>query len=106
MQFKTLFLAHAPEAEAKKHRATLETSLYKLLVVIVPNEPQAVQVAKEMVETEGIHSVLLCPGFTHAEVAEIQEAVKGRAGVYVARGDGPSAKMVQKVMEEVGWFRR
>ncbi len=106
MQFKALFLAHAPDAQTNKHRATLETSIYKLFVVIVQNEPQAVQVAQEMLETEGIHSVLLCPGFTHAEVAKIQEAVKGRAGVYVARGDGPSAKIVQNVMEEVGWFRR
>lgn len=106
MQFKTLFLVHAPDAEANKQRATLETSIYKLFVVIVQNEPQAVQVAQEMLETEGIHSVLLCPGFTHAEVATIQEAVKSRAGVYVARGDDPSAKIVQNVMEEVGWFRR
>lgn len=106
MVFKTLFLAHTPDADPEKHQSVIETSLYKLFVVLVRDQAQAVQTAKKMLETEGIHSILLCPGFTHADVAEIQEAVKGKAGVSVARGDGPGSRIVQQVMEEVGWFRR
>ncbi len=106
MQFKALFMAHAPDADMAVHRCSVETSLYKLFVVIVRNQQQAVATAKRMLEEEGIHSILLCPGFTHAEVAEIQEAVQGKAGVSVARSDGPGSKIVLKVMEEVGWFKK
>ncbi|RLE01493.1 MAG: hypothetical protein DRI99_07245, partial [Candidatus Aminicenantes bacterium] len=55
---------------------------------------------------EGLHSILLCPGFTHKDVAEIQAAVKGQCGVFVARGDGPSSKITLSAMEKVGWFRQ
>lgn len=106
MVFTCLFLAHTPDADPEKHHLVIETSVYKLFVVLVRNQPQAVEITKKMLEAEGIHSILLCPGFTHADVAEIQEAVKGKAGVFVARGDGPSSKIVQGIMEEVGWFRR
>ena len=106
MVFKTLFMAHAPDANMRKHRCVIETPLYKLFVIIVRNQQEAISVAKNLLEEEGIHSILLCPGFTHADVAEIQEAVKGRAGVCVARGDGPSSKITREVMEKVGWFKR
>lgn len=106
MAFKTLFLAHAPDADMDKHRAVIETSLYKLFVVVVRSHEQALSVAKRLLEEEGIHSILLCPGFTHADVAEIQEAVKGRAGVAVARADGPSSKITRETMEKAGWFRK
>jgi hypothetical protein len=106
MVFKSLFMAHAPDADMGKHRCVIETSLYKLFVIIVRNQQQAVSVAKNLLEEEGIQSILLCPGFTHADVAEIQEAVKGKAGVCVARGDSPSSRISRAVMEEVGWFKR
>lgn len=106
MVFKSLFIAHAPDADMEKHRCVLETSLYKLFVVIVRNQQQAVSAAKKLLEEEGIHSILLCPGFTHGDVAEIQDAVKDRAGVVVARGDGPSSRITRAVMERAGWFKK
>jgi pyruvate kinase len=106
MVFKSLFLAHVPDADMEKHRCVIETSLYKLFVIIVRNQQQAVSVAKNLLEEEGIQSILLCPGFTHADVAEIQEAVKDRAGVCVARGDSPSSKAALAAMEKAGWFKR
>jgi len=106
MIFKSLFIAHAPDADMEKHRCVIETSLYKLFVIVVRNQQQAVSAAKKFLEEEEIHSILLCPGFTNADVAKIQEAVKGRAGVCVARGDGPSSRITQAVMEKVGWFKK
>ncbi len=105
MIFKALFLAHAPDAEMKKHRAAIETSKFNLQVVIVRDQSQAISVAKEMVKKEGIHSILLCPGFTHRDVYEIQEAVENRAGVFVARGDSPSMRITREIMEKTGWFK-
>jgi len=103
MAFKVLFLAHAPDAEAEKHRCVIETPKYKLFVVAVKEE-QAIKVCKKVVKEEGIQSILLCPGFTHRDIAEISEAVGEKVGVFVARGDGPSNRISMEVMRSEGWF--
>jgi len=105
-KFKALFLAHAPDADKNQHKALIETGLYQLFVQVVRTQEEAVQVARELAANEGVHSILLCPGFTHRDVAEIQEAVQGQAGVCVARSDGPSSGMIRQVMEKVGWFKK
>ncbi|MCW7080128.1 MAG: DUF6506 family protein [Candidatus Methanospirare jalkutatii] len=105
MAFKALFLAHAPDAEAEKHRCVIETpKYYKLFVVVVKNQKQAIEVCKKVVKEEGIHSILLCPGFTHRDAAEISKAVGENVGVFVARGDGPSNRISMEVMRREGWF--
>jgi len=104
MAFKVVFIAHAPDAEPEKHQCVVETSKYKLLVKLVKNQEQAVEDCKKLVREEGIHSILLCPGFTHQNVAEISEAVGENVGVSVARGDGPSSKVAKEVMKREGWF--
>ena len=106
MAFKSAFIAHAPEADLEKHRCVIETSKYKLFVVVVQNQREAVQVCQNLVKQEGIHSILLCPGFTHENVAEIAEAVGEDVGVFVARGDGPSSGVTRAVMEREGWFSK
>jgi hypothetical protein len=92
MPFKALFIAHAPDADKKKHRSKIDTGRYQLLAVVVRDQNQAVQTAKEFAEQEGVESILLCPGFTHSDVAEIADAVGPRVAVAVARGDGPSSR--------------
>ena len=57
-----------------------------------------------MVAEEGIHSVLLCPGHTHQDVAAIAAAVGDKVSVSVARGDSRSMRVAAKAMEEAGWF--
>jgi Family of unknown function (DUF6506) len=104
MAFKSAFIAHAPDGDSEKHRCVIETSKYKLFVVVVQNQREAVQVCQNLVKQEGIHSILLCPGFTHENVAEIAEAVGGNVGVFVTRGDGPSNRITQEVKEREGWF--
>jgi len=105
MAFKVLFLAHAPDAETKKHRCVIETAkYYKLFVAVVKNQEQAVEVCKKIVIEEGIHSILLCPGFTHRDIAEISEVVGENVGIFVARGDGPSNKISKEVMRKEGWL--
>ncbi len=75
----------------------IETSKYKLFSVVVRDQVQAVEECKKLVKEEGIHSVLLCPGFTHRNVAEITEAVGGNVSVAVARGDGPSSRVSAEI---------
>jgi len=104
MAFKVLFLAHSPDAEPEKHQALIETGKYKLFVQVVQNQEQAIAVCKKLFKEEGIHSVLLCPGFTHQQVGEIFQALEGKVGVSVARGDGPSSRIALEVMRKEGWF--
>jgi len=106
MAFKAAFLAHAPDAEPERHRCVIETSKYKLFVVLVRNQEQAIEVCQKLVKEEGVHSILLCPGFTHKDVAGIAEAVGENVGVAVARGDGPSSRVSREVMKMEGWFSK
>ena len=93
MTFNVVFLAHAPDADPEEHRCVIKTGKYKLFVVVVKTQDQAVQVGVKLVKDEGIHSILLCPGFTHKNVAEITEAVGRNVAVSVARGDGPASRI-------------
>jgi len=104
MAFKVVFLAHTPDAEPEKHSCVIETSKYKLFVILVKGQKQAVEVCKKFVQEKGIDSILLCPGFTHRDIGEISQAVGEEVGVFVARGDGPSNKVSMEVMKREGWF--
>jgi hypothetical protein len=105
MAFKALFLAHAPDGDAEKHRCVIETPhYYKLFVVVVKDQEQAIEVCKEAVEKEGVQSILLCPGFTHRDIAELAKAVGENVGISVARGDSPSNRISMQVMTGEGWF--
>jgi hypothetical protein len=106
MAFRVAFVAHAPDAEPEKHQCLVETAKYKLFVRVVRNQAQAVEVCRQLVKDEGIHAILLCPGFTHSNIAELAEAVGRNVGIFVARGDGPGNKVVAEVMEREGWFSK
>jgi len=93
MAFKVLFLTHAPDAIKDKHRSAINTGMCQLFTVVVRNQAEAVEVCKYFVKQEAIDSSLLCPGFTHSDVAEIAEVVGSNVAISVARGDGPSSKV-------------
>jgi hypothetical protein len=104
MPFKTLFLAHAPDADKEKHRCSIETSLYRLYVVVVKDQKEALEISKEFFREKNIESILLCPGFTHGDVAEIFKALDNKVSVCVARGDGPSGRISADAMNRAGFF--
>lgn len=105
MAFKVLFLAHAPDADLNKHRSRIDTGQYILNTVVVRTQKEAIQVSKNFVREEHIDSILLCPGFTHADVAEIVEAVRGDVAVAVARGDGPSSRISLAARNREGYSK-
>ncbi len=100
MAFKTLFMALAPDAEQEKHRSFIDTGKYQLSTVIVKNQAEAVSVAKEVYKKEGISTIMLCPGFTHADVAALFQALNGKVGVTIARGDGPSSAIALPALQK------
>lgn len=103
MAFKVLFLAHAPDADKEKHRGIIATGMYELSSVVVRNQAEAIEVCRDFVEKENIDSVLLCPGFTHSDVAEIVRAVGKNVAVSVARGDGPSGRVSLEARKREGY---
>ena len=101
---KAAFLAHAPDAEPEQNKCVVETSKYKLYVVAVRSQEQAVKECTRLANEEGIHAVVLCPGFTNKNVGELTEVLGMKVGVFVARGDGPSTRSWMELMMKDGWF--
>jgi len=106
MSFNVAFVAHAPDAIPEKHQCLIETPMYKLFVRVVQSQEQAVKICQELVKKENIHAILLCPGFTHKNIAELADAVGPKTGIFVARGDSPSNNIVAEVMTREGWLAR
>ncbi len=99
MAFKSLFLAHAPDADYEKHNHVIDTGKSRLFTVLVKDQAEALHVAKSMYENEKIDAIILCPGFTHSDVAELFNSLGGKVSINVARGDGPSNKIVLPVLQ-------
>ncbi len=99
MAFKAVFIAHAPDADLHKHHNLIDTGKYKLFTYVVRSQDEALQICRELYEKEKIDSVLLCPGFSHKDVAEIFEVLGNKVAVCVSRGDGPSAKITAPVLQ-------
>ena len=99
MAFKALCLTHAPDGDPEQHRCVIDTGRYRLITVVVSNQDQALLVARDTHRNEHIHAVMLCPGFTHRDSAELFEALNGEVSVSVCRGDGPSNRIVQPVIQ-------
>ena len=104
MAFKVLSISMSPDADHTKHRSEIDTGKYQLFTVVVRNPAEAMDVCREFAEERNIESVLLCPGFTNSDVADITKTVGADVGVCVARGDGPSGKIAMAAMQRAGFF--
>jgi hypothetical protein len=104
MAFKTLFLAHAPDGDKEKHHCFIDTGKYQLDVVIVRNQAEALEISTRLFREKKIESILLCPGFTHKDIAELVAATENKVAVCVARGDGPSNRISMEALTRAGFF--
>lgn len=102
MAFKALFLAHSPDADKEKHRSFIDTGKYQLDVVIVKDQAEALEISRRLFREKKIESILLCPGFTHKDIAEIVEATENKVAVSVARADGPSSRISLEALKRAG----
>ena len=103
MPFKVLFIAHARDADKEKHRSLIETGMYHLHTVVVKNQEEALEISREFADNMNIDSIMLCPGFTHSDVAEIVKITGGKLAVAVARGDGPGGKISLEARKRAGY---
>jgi stage V sporulation protein SpoVS len=106
MAFKVLFIAHAPDADKDKHRSSIQTDMYHLYTVVLKNQDEALEISKEFVDDAGIDCILLCPGFTNQDVAEISKTAGDKVAVAVARGDGPGSKITLGARKREGYPSR
>lgn len=106
MAFKAGFVVMAPDGDPAKHRASIKTSKLELTTVVVPmmDFERAAQVCRELVQKDGIQSLILCPGFTSAAVSMVANAVGEGVPVNVARGDVPSVMATAGILAQEGWF--
>ena len=104
MAFTSLFMAHVPDADPERDACLLGTEKYKLYVRLVKGQAQALEVCRTLVKEKGIEAIILCPGFTHKDIAEILEVVGPTVAITVARGDGPSSKISMEAMKKAGWL--
>ena len=106
MAFKAGFVIMAPDSDPERHRASIKTPKFELTTVVVElmNFDQAVNVCKELVQKEGIQSLILCPGFSHEAVARVANAVGEGVAIDVARGDVPSGMIAGEILAKEGWF--
>ena len=102
MTFNALFLAHALDADKTKHRGFIETGTYQLDVVLVKNQAEALDIIKSLSKTKRLDSIMLCPGFTHKDIAEIVAMTENRVSVCPARGDGPSSRIALEALRKAG----
>jgi hypothetical protein len=104
MPFKALFLAHAPDADKDKHRCFIDTGKYQLDVVVVKNQAEALEVSTRLFREKKIESILLCPGFSHKDIAELVAATGNQVAVCVSRGDGPGNRISLEALQRAGFF--
>ncbi len=86
MSLKAAFVFVAPEADASKHQAVINTPVVELTIVGVKNYAEAVAEAKKLVD-QGIVAIELCAGFGTEGVAAVKKAVGGKAAVGAVRFD-------------------
>jgi hypothetical protein len=106
MAFKVLFVAHAPDADKERHRSVIESGMYQLFSVVVRDQKQALEVCSDFIKSANIDSILLCPGFTHTDVAEIARLAGHNVAVSVARGDGPSSRASLEARRREGYLAK
>ena len=100
------FVFMAPGADPKKDRALIKIGNVEniSLGINMRDFDEAARVCKDLVEKEGVQAVLLCPGFTHAGVAKVAEAVGNRAAISVARTDNEGTQIMGEILKEEGFI--
>ncbi|MEN6566226.1 MAG: DUF6506 family protein [Veillonellales bacterium] len=83
---KAAFIFLAPQADAARHRAVVETPAVELTVVGAEDYKAAAKAAQELT-AQGVGAIELCGGFGIEGVAAIKTAVAGKAVIGAVRFD-------------------
>lgn len=105
MAFKSIFVAISPDADPEKDTARIETPHYVLVSMLAHDAARAIQACRRFHEVEPIDSIVLCPGFTHDQVAAMFRAFDGKVAVAVARADSVSGQLAIAALKKAGVSR-
>lgn len=106
MPVKTVFVIVSPDGDPEKHIATIRTAGLEITTVVCRylDFDQVARVCKDMVENQGVETIIVCPAFTHEHLGRLQSAVGGDVPISVARSDSPGARRTAELCREAGWF--
>lgn len=106
MVFKAGFVVMAPDGDPQRDRAMIKTPKFEQIVVVTKlfDFDLAARVCKDLVQNEGVQSLILCPGFTHDGIAMVAKAVGRDVPINVARGDVPGTMATAAILAREGWF--
>lgn len=99
MKFNTLYVSKWADGDPECTRV-IETPTYSLHSMVAGDGCERTSVVSDYCRKHKIHSVVLCPGFTHSMVAQLADDLSDTTAVCVARSDGPGARISGPVKEE------
>ena len=98
-KFNTLYVSKWADGKPEDTRI-IETPTYSLHSMIAGDACERTELIADYCTEHEIHSLVLCPGFTHDMVAELSRALKGRTAVAVSRTDAPGSSITAPVKRE------
>jgi hypothetical protein len=101
MKFNTLYVSKWGDGNPDDVRV-IKTDTYTLHSMIAGDSCDRFDVIGKYCRVNGIHSVVLCPGFTNAMVAQVAAEVGEHVAVAVSRTDGPGTKITGSIRELAG----
>ena len=106
MPVKTVFVIVSPDGDPEKHIATIKTAGLEITTVVCKylDVDQVVHVCKDMVDNQGIETIIVCPAFTHEHLGRLQSAVGSDVPISVARSDSPGTRRTAGLCTEACWF--
>jgi len=99
MKFNTLYVSKWADGDPGCVRV-IETPTYSLHSMVAGDSCDRIGVVADYCTSNNIHSLVLCPGFTHSMAAGLAEKLNGRTAVAVARTDGPGSSITGPVKNE------
>ena len=99
MRFNTLYVSKWADGNPKDVRV-IETRTTTLHSMIAGDSCDRIAEIGKYCRANNIHSIVLCPGFTHAMVAQVAVEVGEEVAVAVSRADGPGSAVSARIRME------
>ena len=100
MKFNTMYVSKWVDGNPADVRV-IETPSYTLHSMVAGDACDRIAEIGRYCRANDIHSVVLCPGFTHSMVAEVSKEVGISIAVAASRSDGPGSAVSAEIRNEV-----
>lgn len=90
MKFNTMYVSKWTDGDPAFVKV-IETPSFTLHAMVAGDSCNRIAEIGKYCRANSIHSVVLCPGFTHSMVAQVSEEVGTGVSVAPSRADGPGS---------------